>query len=111
MSRGLRSQIERQIQKAIAEGQLSGPSGEGKPLPDRSGEAFTDMATRVATRIMAEGGAAPEEFKLKEALLAARRSYDATAPEAERRLAQALIAELELRYNMAVEARRAFMKP
>ena len=70
-----------------------------------------DMATRVATRIMAEAGAVPEEFKLKEALRTARENYDAAASEEERKLAQALIAELEMRYNMAVEARRAFMKP
>lgn len=111
MSRALRELIERQIQKAITEGQLSGLAGEGAPLPDRSGEAFTDMATQVATRIMAEAGALPEEFKLKTALQSARQSYASASTGDEKKRAQALIAELEMRYNMAVEARRAFMKP
>ncbi|MGR3608924.1 MAG: DnaJ family domain-containing protein, partial [Sulfitobacter sp.] len=49
--------VERQIQKALAEGKLRGLEGEGRPLADRSGEAFIDMATAVAGRIMAEAGA------------------------------------------------------
>ena len=67
--------VERQIQKALAEGRLQGLEGEGKPLPDRSGEAFTDMAIAVASRIMAEAGALPEEFKIKKLLEAARLTY------------------------------------
>ncbi len=111
MSRDLRLLAERQIQKSLAEGQLSGLAGEGKPLPDRSALAFTDMATEVATRIMAEAGAVPEEFKLKTALQAAREAHAASEGPEARALASALVAELEMRYNMAVEARRAFMKP
>ena len=103
--------VERQIQKALAEGQLSGLDGEGKPLPDRTGEAFVDMATAVATRIMAEAGALPEEFKLKKLLDAAKAAYRAAETEAEKHTAMALIADLEQRYNIAVEARRKFMKP
>ncbi|MFD1344437.1 DnaJ family domain-containing protein [Litorisediminicola beolgyonensis] len=101
--------VERQIQKALADGQLTGLQGEGKPLPDRSGEAFTDMATAVATRIMAEAGALPEEFRIKKLLEAAKLRYREAASDAERRLAMALISDLELRYNIAVEARRRFM--
>lgn len=101
--------VERQIQKALAEGKLSNLAGEGKPLPDRSGEAFTDMATAVAVRIMAEAGALPEEFKIKKLLDAARQTYQRAEHEEARRVAMALIADLELRYNMAVEARRRFM--
>lgn len=109
MSRSFRSLTEQQIRKALAEGQLSGLSGEGRPLPDRSGVA--DMATEVATRIMAEAGALPEEFKLKKALEAARAAYGSAGTEVERRLTMALISDLELRYNIATEARRKFMKP
>lgn len=110
MSRRLERLIEQQIAKAIAEGQLSGLDGEGKPLPDRSGEAFGDAAMGIAMRIMAEAGAVPEEFKWKKALDAARATYvDATSGE-KKRAAMALIAEMEFRYNLAVEARRAFMK-
>jgi hypothetical protein len=111
MSRDLRQLVERQIAKAIAEGKLAGLAGEGHPLPDRSGQAFTDMATQVAVRIMAEAGALPEEFRLRKLLDAARAAYpQAEGPEA-KRLAMALIADLELRYNVAQEARRKFMSP
>lgn len=102
---------ERQIQKALAEGKLRGLAGEGKPLPDRSGEAFSDMATAVAIRIMAEAGALPEEFKIKKLLDAARQSYREAEDDEARRVAMALIADLEQRYNIAVEARRRFMAP
>ena len=110
MTRSLRALTEAQIKKALAEGQLTGLEGEGKPLPDRSGQAFTDIGTQVAMRIMAEAGAVPEEFKLKEMLAAARETWRAAETEAEKKLAMALIADLELRYNTAVEARRKFMR-
>ncbi|MEM7544488.1 MAG: DUF1992 domain-containing protein [Pseudomonadota bacterium] len=111
MSQSLNRLVERQIQKALAEGQLQGLDGEGKPLPDRSGEAFSDMATTVAVRIMAEAGALPEEFKIKKLLEAAKQTYrDAEGAEA-KRVAMALIADLQQRYHIAVEARRRFMAP
>ena len=111
MSRSFRMLIEQQIKKAIAEGKLEGLEGHGKPLPDRTGEAFTDMATQVAVRIMAEAGALPEEFEIKKLLEPARQAYRAAETDEEKRLAMALIADLEQRYNVAVEARRRFMKP
>lgn len=101
--------VERQIQKALAEGKLRGLAGEGKPLPDRSGEAFTDMATAAATRIMAEAGALPEEFKIKKLLEAAKQNYRDARNEDEKHVAMALIADLQQRYNIAVEARKRFM--
>ena len=111
MSRSLQRLIEEHIAKAIAEGQLTGLDGEGKPLPDRSGEATGDTTTAIAMRIMAEAGAVPEEFKWKKALDAARATFAEASSEEEKRAAMALIAELDLRYNIAVEARRAFLKP
>ncbi|MEM7753846.1 MAG: DUF1992 domain-containing protein [Pseudomonadota bacterium] len=111
MTGSLQRLIEQQIAKAVAEGQLSGLEGEGKPLPDRTGEATGDATTAIAMRIMAEAGAVPEEFKWKKALDAARATYAHATSEDEKRAAMALIAELELRYNIAAEARRAFMKP
>ncbi|WP_298434397.1 DUF1992 domain-containing protein [uncultured Jannaschia sp.] len=101
--------VERQIQKALAEGKLRGLDGEGKPLPDRSGEALSDMASAVAVRIMAEAGALPEEFKIKKLLDSAKQSYRAADGEDGKRVAMALIADLQQRYNIAVEARRRFM--
>ena len=111
MTRAFDRLVERQIQKALAEGKLRGLEGEGKPLPDRSGEAFTDMATAVAIRIMAEAGALPEEFKIKKLLEAAKQSYREAEGDEAKRVAMALIADLQRRYNIAVEARRRFMGP
>lgn len=111
MTRSIDRLVEQQIQKALAEGKLSGLEGEGKPLPDRSGEAFTDMAVAVAIRIMAEAGALPEEFKLKKLLEAAKQNYRDAEGDDAKHVAMALIAELEQRYNIAVEARRRFMGP
>lgn len=110
MSRSFDRLVEQQIQKALAEGKLSGLEGEGRLLPDRSGE-YADMATGVAMRIMAEAGALPEEFRLKALLDAARRTWQEAETDAARKLAMALIADLEQRYNIAVEARRRFMAP
>ena len=111
MSQSFDRLVERQLQKALAEGKLSGLEGEGKPLPDRTGDAFTDMATAVAARIMAEAGALPEEFKIKKLLEAAKQNYREAKGEDARRVAMALIADLQLRYNIAVEARQRFMGP
>jgi hypothetical protein len=106
----LQKLVEQQIQKALAEGKLRGLAGEGQPLPDRSGEAFIDVATGVAARIMAEAGALPEEFKIKKLLEAARESYRQAETDEAKQVAMALIADLEQRYNVAVEARRRFMR-
>lgn len=102
--------VERQIKKAQAEGQLQGLEGEGAPLPDRSGEAQSDPAIAAGHRIMAQAGVLPEEFDLKKQLDAARKDYaDLTNPE-ERKSVMARIADLEMRYNMARDARRSFMR-
>ena len=111
MSHSFDRLVERQIQKALAEGKLSGLEGEGKPLPDRTGEAFTDIATGVASRIMAEAGALPEEFKIKKLLEAANQSYRESESDDAKHVAMALIADLQQRYNIAVEARQRFMGP
>ena len=109
MTKSFERLVERQIQKAIAEGKLRGLEDEGKPLPDRSGEAFIDMATAVAARIMAEAGALPEEFKIKKLLEAAKQSYREAEDGDAKRVAMALIADLQQRYNSAVDARQRFM--
>ena len=110
MSRAFRSLIERQLLKARAEGKLSGLEGEGKPLPDRSGEAMVDPALATGMRIMAEAGVKPEEFGLKEQLAEARKLYTSLTDPDEKRAAMARIADLEMRYNMARDARRAFFR-
>ncbi len=102
--------IERQIKKAQAEGQLQGLEGEGRPLPDRSGEAQSDAAIAAGHRIMAQAGVLPEEFEIRKKLEAARKEYAGLTDPKERKSAMARIADLEMRYNMARDARRAFMR-
>ncbi|MDW3183822.1 DnaJ family domain-containing protein [Roseobacter sp.] len=107
--RSFRSLIERQIAKARAAGGLTGLKGEGAPLPDRPVETGEQAAVSTAMRIMAEAGVVPEEFTLKTQLDAARKAY-ADAPDADTRTAaMAQLADLELRYEIAREARRKFM--
>ncbi len=102
--------VERQIKKAQAEGQLEGLDGEGAPLPDRSTEAQTDPALAAGHRIMAQAGVLPEEFDIKKELDAARSSYATLTDPEDRKAAMAKIADLEMRYNMARDARRAFLR-
>ncbi|WP_319545128.1 DUF1992 domain-containing protein [Ruegeria conchae] len=102
--------VERQIKKAQAEGQLQGLEGEGAPLPDRSSEAQGDPAIAAGHRIMAQAGVLPEEFNIKKKLDAARKDYAALTDPEERKSAMSRIADLEMRYNMARDARRSFMR-
>ena len=102
--------IERQIKKAQAEGQLQGLEGEGAPLPDRSGEAQGDPAIAAGHRIMAQAGVLPEEFDIKKQLDAARKEFAALTANQDRRAAMKKIADLEMRYNMARDARRGFRR-
>ncbi len=102
--------IERQIKKAQAEGRLQGLEGEGKPLPDRSGESQSDPAIAAGHRIMAQAGVLPEEFEIRKKLDAARKDYATLTDPDTRKAAMARIADLEMRYNMARDARRAFMR-
>lgn len=101
---------ERQIQKARLKGQLQGLEGEGKPLPDRPGDAFISPGDAIGFRIMAEAGVLPEEITLKKAA-AAQRTFLATLTDPEaRRAAMAALADLEMRQAIAEEARRQFLK-
>ncbi|MBC2835715.1 DUF1992 domain-containing protein [Paragemmobacter straminiformis] len=100
---------ERQMQKARLKGQLQGLAGEGKPLPDRTGDAFTSAGDAVGFRIMAEAGVLPEEIVLKKRV-AEQMARLADLPEgAARKAAMAELADLQMRQAMAEEARRKFM--
>lgn len=107
--RAFRELIERQILKAKAEGKLDGLEGEGKPLPQHPEEAVVDPAMAAGVRIMAEAGALPEEFGLKDQLAAARKAWQEATGAAEKKALMAKIADLEMRYNIARDARRKFM--
>ena len=101
---------ERRMLLALAKGQLSGLQGQGKPLPDRTGDAFVSAGEAVAFRIMAEAGVIPEEIRLKKECDAALLAMQAITDPAARHAAQKKLAELEMLRGMAIEARRKFMK-
>ena len=107
--RSFRQLVERQIARTRATGGLQGLKGEGKPLPDRRAETEAEAATSTGFRIMAEAGVVPEEFELKKQLDEARKAFTSTTHPGQRQQISRQIADLELRYNIAVEARRKFM--
>jgi hypothetical protein len=101
---------ERQMQKARLKGQLQNLEGEGKPLPDRPGDAFVSAGDAVGFRIMAEAGVLPEEITLKK-LVAAQRAHLATlTDEARRKEAMSELARLEMLQAIAEESRRKFLR-
>ena len=101
---------ERRMQAALAKGELSNLEGEGKPLPDRTGDAFVSAGEAVAFRIMAEAGVIPEEIRLKKECDALRLAMDGMTDAGAQLAAQRKLAELEMLRGMAIEARRKFMK-
>ena len=110
MFRSVRQLIERQIQKANLQGQLQGLEGEGKPLPDRPEDAYTDAADAAGFRIMAQAGVLPEEIEIKKQISAQRKHMAGLTDGVARNEAMAELARLELRYNIAREARQKFMR-
>jgi hypothetical protein len=101
---------EAQIRKAEAEGKLKNLEGEGRPLPDRPGDALIDPGEAVWFRIMAEAGALPEEVGLKAQMDAARADWQAATDPDEKKRLMARIADLQMRYEIARDARRKFMR-
>lgn len=71
---------------------------------------MVDPALSAGMRIMAEAGVKPEEFGLKDQLDQARKLYVTLTDPEEKRAAMARIADLEMRYHMARDARRAFFR-
>ena len=96
---------ERQMQKARLKGQLQGLAGEGKPLPDRSGDAFVSPGDAVGFRIMAEAGVLPEEIVLKKRIAALSAEMAALPEGPERQAMQAQLADLQMRAAMAARCR------
>lgn len=101
---------ERQIQKARLKGQLQGLEGEGKPLPDRPGDAFVSPGDAVGFRIMAEAGVLPEEITLKKRVLEQRKLLAGLTDEGQRKDAMAELARLEMLQAIAEESRRKFLR-
>ena len=101
---------ERQIAKARAQGKLDHLEGEGKPLPDRPGDAFISAGDAVGFRIMAEAGVLPQEITLKKQAATQRAHLATLTDEAARKTAMAELARLEMQQAIAEEARRKFLK-
>ncbi len=101
---------ERQMQKARLKGELQGLKGEGKPLPDRTGDAFISPGDAVGFRIMAEAGVLPEEIVLKKQAAAQRAHLATLTDAAERKAAVAELARLEMLQAIAEESRRKFLR-
>ena len=101
---------ERQIQKARLKGDLQGLEGEGKPLPDRPGDAYVSAGDAVGFRLMAEAGVLPEEITLKKQAAAQRAHLATLTEEAKRKAAMAELARLEMLQAIAEESRRKFLR-
>lgn len=101
---------ERQMQKARLKGELQGLAGEGKPLPDRTGDAFVSPGDAVGFRIMAEAGVLPEEIVLKKEAARLRGVLADETDPAKRKALMAQLAQVEMRQAMAEEARRSFLR-
>lgn len=95
---------ERQILKAQAEGQFDNLAGAGKPL-DVSGDGSMEA---VGYRIMADAGAVPREIGLRKAVAAQARVLKETTGEDAIRREMAKLADLQLRLDIEIEARRRF---
>ncbi|MDO5643151.1 MAG: DUF1992 domain-containing protein [Paracoccus sp. (in: a-proteobacteria)] len=95
---------ERREAEAEAKGALRGLPGEGKPLdPERLRETPED----VLHRMMADAGFIPEEFRLRKEIDAKRAILAQITDAGERRVLSRHIALLELRANIATDARFA----
>lgn len=101
---------EAQIAKARAEGQFDDLEGAGKPLPKREGEGFLDAGLSVGLRAMSQAGVVPEEIELKRQMDALRARYRVASDEGEKRELMKALADLNLKYEIAREARQKFFK-
>lgn len=101
---------ERQILKTKLKGGLQGLVGEGKPLPDRPGDAFVSAGDAVGFRIMAQAGVLPEEIVLKKQVAEQAAHLATLTDPAAQKVAMAKLADLQMRQAMAEEARRRFLR-
>ncbi|RYG89687.1 DUF1992 domain-containing protein [Loktanella sp. IMCC34160] len=110
MPRWLDKIAERRMLKARAEGKLQGLSCEGKPLPQRPGDAFVDPGEAVGFRIMAEAGALPEEITIKRQIEAVKTRLAGLIDPVDRKAVMAEVSRLQTKLAMAEEARRKFLR-
>ena len=96
---------EQRIRQAEAEGKLAKLKGAGKPLPPGGGG---DFAEEAGFRVMRDAGALPREIELRKAVDAQRAHLATVTDPDERKPEMAKLADLELRLQIEVEARRKF---
>ena len=105
MSGPLRRIADRLIDAFQSGGGLDNLPGAGKPLPARATNPHEDALDEIGHKIMKDQGTLPPEVVMRQELAKARIALrDATDPD-ERRAAQIRVADLELRTNLALEAR------
>jgi hypothetical protein len=87
--------------------QLEGLQGEGKPLPDRTAEAFMDAADAVGYRIIAQAGVLPAEIEIKKKIDVQKKHLSTLVEGSARQEAMAHFAQLELRPTRTAIQHRA----
>ena len=101
-----RTQIESQIHKAKAQGQLDGLVGEGKPLPRR---AAGDIVS-AGLGIMANAGVLPNEILLRKAIEEQQNVLLGTTDSNKRKEEMRKLADLQMRLSIEQEARHKFYR-
>lgn len=100
---------ERRIRQAQLEGEFDDLPGKGRPLPP---DKFADLPQeiRLAARVLANSGYAPEEVSLLRALNEARRSVETAGAGDERARLMRAYLDAELRYALAMERHRRYLR-
>ncbi len=97
---------QRKIEEAIKAGEFDNLPGSGKPLPRMDGPEAHGGIEAFGYRMMARVGALPLEVMLKKEIAATRQKlYGESDPDRRTDLLKA-IANLEMRFAMAMEDRR-----
>lgn len=94
---------ESRIEEALEAGELDNLPGAGKPLPPLEGP---DGVEAFGYRMMARLGALPLEVLLKKEIAATRERLKGEADPQRRTILMKTLADLEMRFNMAMEDRR-----
>lgn len=94
---------ERRIEEAVEAGELDNLPGAGKPLPRMDGP---DGMEAFGYRMMAKVGALPLEVMLRREIAETRRKLSTESDEERRIELLKTIANLEMRFAMAMEGRR-----
>lgn len=94
---------QRHIENAIEAGELDNLPGEGKPLPKMKGPGGIEA---FGYRMMAKVGALPMEVLVRKEIAAARKRLAETQDPDLREGILKTITNLEMRFAMAMEARR-----